>query len=329
MNAITSVQAVDMKAAVVTGPGQLHVERLAMPEPAAGQLRVKLEGCGVCASNLTPWSGPEWMRFPTEPGGLGHEGWGTIDAIGDDVAGFAVGDRVATLSQHAYATYDLADQSDIVRLPAWLDNRPFPGEPLGCAMNIFKRCDVQPRQFVAIVGIGFLGALLTQLCVAAGAHVIAISRRPFSLEVARRAGALETIEMTDHWQIIERVKQATRGQFCDRVIEAVGKQWPLDLAAELTRERGRLVIAGYHQDGPRQVNMQLWNWRGLDVVNAHERDSAVYVQGIRDAIAAIEAGRLDPWSFLTHRFPLERLDDALNMTRDRPDGFLKALVIYR
>ncbi|WP_411905510.1 MDR/zinc-dependent alcohol dehydrogenase-like family protein [Rhizobium mayense] len=329
MNAITSVQADDMKAAVVTGPGQLHVERLAMPEPAAGQLRVKLEGCGVCASNLTPWSGPEWMRFPTEPGGLGHEGWGTIDAIGDDVAGFAVGDRVATLSQHAYATYDLADQGNVVRLPAWLDNRPFPGEPLGCAMNIFKRCDVQPGQFVAIVGIGFLGALLTQLCVAAGAHVIAISRRPFSLEVARRAGAFETIEMTDHWQIIEKVKQVTRGQFCDRVIEAVGKQWPLDLAAELTRERGRLVIAGYHQDGPRQVNMQLWNWRGLDVVNAHERDSAVYVQGIRDAIAAIEAGRLDPWSFLTHRLPLERLDDALNMTRDRPDGFLKALVIYR
>ncbi|MDK4715352.1 zinc-binding dehydrogenase [Rhizobium sp. CNPSo 4039] len=328
MNAITSVQADDMKAAVVTGPGQLHVQRMALPEPAAGQLRVKLEGCGVCASNLTPWSGPEWMRFPTEPGGLGHEGWGTIDAIGDDVAGFAVGDRVATLSQHAYATYDLAVESNVVRLPTWLDNRPFPGEPLGCAMNIFERCDVQPGQLIAIVGIGFLGALLTQLCVAAGAHVIAISRRPFSLEIAKRVGAFETIEMADHWQIIEKVKQATRGQFCDRVIEAVGKQWPLDLAAELTRERGRLVIAGYHQDSPRQVNMQLWNWRGLDVVNAHERDPAVYVQGIRDAIAAIEAGRLDPWSFLTHRFPLERLDDALNMTRDRPGGFLKALVIY-
>jgi threonine dehydrogenase-like Zn-dependent dehydrogenase len=269
------------------------------------------------------------MQFPTEPGGLGHEGWGTVDAIGDDVTSFAIGDRVATLSQHAYATYDLADHSELVRLPAWLDDRPFPGEPLGCALNIFKRCDIQPGQFVAIVGIGFLGALLTQLCAAAGAHVIAISRRPFSLEIARRAGAAETIEMSDHWQIIDKVKQATAGQFCDRVIEAVGKQWPLDLAAELTRERGRLVIAGYHQDGPRQVNMQLWNWRGLDVVNAHERDPAVYVQGIRDAIAAIEAGQLDPWSFLTHRFPLERLNDALNMTRDRPDGFLKALVIYQ
>ncbi len=329
MNAITSVHADIMKAAVVTGAGQLRIQTLSPPEPAAGQLRVKLEGCGVCASNLVPWSGPEWMQFPTEAGGLGHEGWGTVDAIGDDVTGFAIGDRVATLSQHAYATYDLANHSELVRLPAWLDGRPFPGEPLGCALNIFKRCDIQPGQFVAIVGIGFLGALLTQLCAAAGAHVIAISRRPFSLEIARRAGAAETIEMSDHWQIIDKVKQVTEGQFCDRVIEAVGKQWPLDLAAELTRERGRLVIAGYHQDGPRQVNMQLWNWRGLDVVNAHERDPAVYVQGIRDAIAAIEAGQLDPWSFLTHRFPLERLDDALNMTRDRPDGFLKALVIYQ
>jgi len=54
------------------------------------------------------------------------------------------------------------------------------------------------------------------------------------------------------------------------VIEAAGQQWPLDLATELTRERGRLIIAGYHQDGPRQINMQLWNWRGLDVINAHE-----------------------------------------------------------
>jgi threonine dehydrogenase-like Zn-dependent dehydrogenase len=110
------------------------------------------------------------------------------------------------------------------------------------------------------------------------------------------------------------------------VIEAVGKQWPLDLAAELTRERGRLIIAGYHQDGPRQVNMQLWNWRGLDVINAHERDQAVYIQGIRDAVDAVASGRLDPDPLYTHTYPLDRLGEALDATRDRPDGFLKALV---
>ena len=92
-------------------------------------------------------------------------------------------------------------------------------------------------------------------------------------------GAAELIPMDDYWRILEQVKALTGGRFCERVIEAVGKQWPLDLAGELTAEGGRLVIAGYHQDGPRQVNMQLWNWRGLDVINAHERDPAGLCRG--------------------------------------------------
>jgi threonine dehydrogenase-like Zn-dependent dehydrogenase len=213
-----------------------------------------------------------------------------------------------------------------VRLPPALAGQPFPGEPLGCAMNILARSGIAPGQTVAIVGIGFLGALLTRLATDAGGRVIAIARRPFALETARAMGAAETIPMDDHWRIIERVKELTDGRFCERVIEATGKQWPLDLAAELCAERGRLVIAGYHQDGPRQVNMQLWNWRGLDVVNTHERDPAIYVDGVRKAVDAVVAGRLDPGPLLTHSYPLERLDAALAATRDRPEGFMKAVV---
>ena len=315
-----------MRAAVLAGAGRIEVKEYELPQPGAGQVRVRLEGCGVCASNLTPWSGPEWMQFPTEPGALGHEGWGVVDAVGDGVEGISVGDRVAALSYKSYAEYDLADADAVVVLPDSLAGQPFPGEPLGCAMNIFRRSGIEAGQTVGIVGIGFLGAILTRLATDAGARVIAISRRPFSLDVARTMGAAETILMDDHNRIIERVKELTGGVFCDRVIEAVGKQWPLDLAAELTRERGRLIVAGYHQDGPRQVNMWLWNWRGLDVINAHERDRAVYMQGIREAVAAVASGRLDPRSLYTHTFPLDRLDDALDATRDRPDGFLKALV---
>jgi threonine dehydrogenase-like Zn-dependent dehydrogenase len=315
-----------MRAAVVTGPGKVRVDDVARPEPGPGQVRLRLAGSGVCSSNLTPWAGPEWMRFPTEPGALGHEGWGVIDAVGVGVEGLRAGQPVAALSYHAYAEYDVADAAAVVPLPDALAGQPFPGEPLGCAMNIFRRSEIAPGQTVAIVGIGFLGAILTRLASEAGARVIAVSRRPFSLEVARAMGAAETIPMADHERIIGAVKELTGGAFCDRVIEAVGKQWPLDLSAELTRERGRLIIAGYHQDGPRQVNMQLWNWRGLDVINAHERDPKVYMAGIRSAVAAVTSGRLDPRPLYTHVYPLERLGEALDATRDRPDGFLKALV---
>jgi len=316
-----------MRAVVVTGPGQIRIDHVAVPEPGERQVRVRLEGCGVCASNLTPWSGPEWMTFPTEPGALGHEGWGVVDAVGPGVRSVTVGDRVAALSFNSYAEFDLADEAAVVRLPDTLKDLPFPGEPLGCAMNIFRRADIRAGQTVAIVGIGFLGAILTQLATKAGARVIAVSRRPYSLDLARRMGAAETVPMEDHYAIIEQVKALTGGRFCERVIEAVGKQWPLDLAAELSAERGKLVIAGYHQDGPRQVNMQLWNWRGLDVINAHERDPAVYAQGVRDAVEAVASGRLDVGGLYTHTYPLDALDAALDATRDRPEGFLKALVV--
>jgi threonine dehydrogenase-like Zn-dependent dehydrogenase len=317
-----------MRAAVLTGPGGMRVEEVAKPVPGPGQVRVRLEGCGVCASNLVPWEGPEWMTFPTEPGALGHEGWGWIDAVGEGVEGVVEGARVAALSGRAYAEYDLADSAGIVALPPALDGVAFPAEPFGCAMNIFRRSAIEPGQIVAIVGIGFLGALLTRLASDAGVQVIAISRRPCSLALARAMGAAETIAMDDHHAIISRVRALTGGAFCPRVIEATGKAWPLDLAAELTGEGGRLVIAGYHQDGPRQVNMQLWNWRGFDVVNAHERDPAVSVRGMREAVAAVAAGRIDPEPLLTHLYGLDGLGAALDATRDRPPGFVKALVTF-
>jgi threonine dehydrogenase-like Zn-dependent dehydrogenase len=231
------------------------------------------------------------------------------------------------LSNRAYAEYDVAQSDAVMPLPHLFDGKPFPAEPLGCAMNIFRRSCIRAGQSVAIIGIGFLGALLTRLATEAGASVIAISRRPFALEVASEFGAADLIPMDDHSRIIQRVRKLTEGQGCDCVIEAVGKQWPLDLAGELTRERGRLVIAGYHQDGQRQVDMQLWNWRGLDVINAHERDPRVYVEGMRYALAAVMSGRFDPAPLYTHRIGLDQLPSAFEMMRTRPDGFLKALVM--
>lgn len=315
-----------MLASVIASPGRATLQNVPTPEPASGQVLLRLEGSGVCASSLPLWEGREWFQYPQAAGAPGHEGWGRIAAVGEGVHGLKVGDRVAALTYRAHAEYDLAEAAAVVPLPAALDGVPMPGEPLGCAVNIFQRSGIEAGQTVAIVGIGFLGALLTRLAVQAGARVIAISRRPFALDVAHQAGAQHTVLMDDHWRIHDEVKRLTEGRWCERVIEAVGLQWPLDLAAELTGERGRLVVAGYHQDGLRQVNMQMWNWRGFDVVNAHERDPAQYVAGIRAAVDLMCAGVIDPTPLFTHHFPLDRLGEALELARQRPDGFLKAVV---
>ena len=317
-----------MRAAVLDGPGAIRIEEVAKPEPGESEVRIRLEGCGVCASNLEPWAGQEWMTYPGEAGGLGHEGWGVIDAVGAGVSDLAPGDRVAALSYRSFADYDVAPADMVARLPPELAGKPFPGEPLGCAFNIFRRSDIRAGQTVAIIGIGFLGAALTRLATDAGARVIAISRRQESLDLARHYGAAETVPMHDHWAIIEQVKALTGEAMCERVIEAVGKQWPLDLAGELIGFGGKLIVAGYHQDGPRQVNMQTWNWKGIDVINAHERDPAVQMQGLREAIDAVASGRLDPEPLYTHRYGLEQLGAALDATRDKPGNFVKALVTF-
>ena len=326
--AVAESEAATMQAAVITAPQTVEVQEVALPEPAAGQVRLRLEGCGLCASNIPVWEGREWFSYPIETGNPGHEGWGVLDAIGEGVTGFQVGNRVAALSYHSYAQYDLADADKVVKLPASLAGKPFPGEPLGCAMNIFRRSRIEAGQTVAILGIGFLGALLVQLAKHAGARVIAVSQRDFSLEMAQECGADEVVKMDDHWRIIEQVKQLTNGQFCERVIECTGKEWPLNLAGELCAERGTLVIAGFHQDGMRQVNVQLWNWRGLDVINAHERDPQEYIKGIRAAVEAVEQNILQPDALYTHRYPLENIQEAFDHLTKRPDGFMKALITF-
>jgi threonine dehydrogenase-like Zn-dependent dehydrogenase len=314
-----------MRAAVITAPRTAELRRLPTPDPGPGEVLVELEGCGVCGSDLPVWQGRPWFQYPREPGAPGHEGWGRVAALGDGVRSLAVGTRVAAICYRSDAEFDVAAAGAVVALPDELDGRPFPGEPLGCAVNVARRCAFAEGQTVAVVGVGFLGALLVQIAARAGARVIAFSRRPFALDVARTMGAEHVFDAGDD-AALQRVEELTGGALCDRVIEVTGKQAPLDLAGRLTRERGRLVIAGFHQDGPRQVDMQLWNWRGLDVVNAHERDPAVYADGVRAAVRAVAAGELDPSPLYTHEFALSDIGAAFDAATDRPEGFLKALV---
>jgi threonine dehydrogenase-like Zn-dependent dehydrogenase len=315
-----------MRAAVLQSPGRIEIQEIDLPIPRPDQVRIRIESCGVCASNVAPFEGRQWFTYPFEPGAPGHETCGRVEALGSAVARWQIGDRVTFLSGHGFAEYDVANGDALLPLPSEFDHQQIPIEPIGCVMNIFRRSEITPGMTVAVVGIGFLGALLIQLARANGAQVLAFGRRPFALSLAKKSGAEEAISLIEPQLAIERVQAITQDRLCDVVIEATGKQEALDFATQITCIRGRLVIAGYHQDQTRQVNLQLWNWRGLDVINAHERDPAIAIRGLREAIEAVRSGVLDPRPLLTHTMPLDRLGEALALTRDRPDGFMKAVI---
>lgn len=316
-----------MRAAVFAGPQKIEIVERPFEELEAGHVRVKLEGCGICASNLPVWQGRPWFRYPMEPGSPGHEGWGVVAETAGDVDAFQAGDRVAFIGSRSYAEYETVPAGSLVRIPAHMDG-PMPGEPFACAMNVFQRSGIRKGQRVAVVGIGFLGAMLVQLASRAGAEVIAISRRSYALSVAAKCGARNLVRMDEPYLVVEAVNRITNSAGCDVVIEAVGAQQPLDLAGKLTGVRGRLVVAGYHQDGLRQINMQEWNWKGIDVINAHERDSRLYIEGIERAIRAIDEGVLCPDELLTSEYTLEELPDAFEDMQNRPSGFLKGCLKF-
>ncbi len=318
-----------MPAAVLTGNARLELHEVPIPQPQHGEVRVQVEGCGVCASSLPIWEGRPWFHYPTSPGEPGHEGWGYIDAIGPGVTQFRAGDRVAYLSERSFAAFDVIRAQDAVRLPPSVDHLPFPGEALACGINAFGRTRIQKGETVAVVGAGFLGILFTILASKAGAKVIAISRRAYAREMATRSGAAATLPLGAPQDIATSIRHLNEGELCHCVIEACGLQHSLDIASVITRPGGRLIVAGYHQDGLRSVDMQLWNWNGIDVINAHERDPNRYLAGIQNAVEAVSSGALNPSTLYTHLLKLEHLDQAFQLLSERPPGFLKALIVMK
>lgn len=312
-----------MRAAVLLGGGRCAVAQTPAGAPAPDEVLLRLEGCGVCASNLPVWEGREWFGYPLDAGSPGHEPWGRVVERGEAVADLEIGTRVTGLSYRAYAECDVARADQLVQIPERYDGRPFPGEALACAMNVFDRAAIEQDMEVAVVGAGFIGGVVVQAAAAAGAKVTAFSRRQWSLDRAREQGA------RDARPLDEGVAAAREtGKAWARVVECTGTQGGLDAASRLVGVGGRLVIAGYHQEGLRQVDMQEWNWKGIDVVNAHEREPARYTNGIRAALAAIERGHLDPWPLFTHEVGLDSIDEAFRLMQQRPDGFTKALLAF-
>jgi 2-desacetyl-2-hydroxyethyl bacteriochlorophyllide A dehydrogenase len=316
-----------MRAIVIDGPRRAAMREAPAPEPGRGDVRVRIEGCGVCGSNLPLWQGQPWFTYPLAAGAPGHEGWGIVDAIGADVRTLALGERVALLSAHAYAEYDIAPAEAVVALPASFEGELAPVEAFACALNVVRRAALAPGSHVAVVGVGFLGALVVKLAARAGARVTAISRRAFALEIAASQGAHALVPLDEREHAIRDAHAAAGEDGYATVIEAAGTQAALDVASALVRTHGRLVVAGYHQDGARSVDMQSWNWRGLDVINAHERDPRTVLDGMRDAVALAAHKDWAPWELVTHAVPLRDAARALDWLAQRPPGFLKAVVV--
>jgi len=310
-----------MKAFALASPGQFKMFEKGVPLPGDDDIQVKVKVCGVCSSEVAVWRSME----PEEPLFLGHEVSGEVTEVGKNVKRFKKGDRVSVLAEQGFAEYVCVHEEYAVPLS---DETPYElglGEPLACAMNATKRTNVEIGDTVAIIGLGFMGQLILQGVKLKGAStIIAIDTREEALDLAKELGATTVINAKE--DVRKKVMEMTNHQGVNVVIEATGTQPALDLATDIVKIRGSLIIYGYHQGPPRTTNMQQWNWKGLDVVNAHERDPYVYMEGMKLGIKLLEEGLIKMSPLVTHTFPLEEVNNAFEASVSKPEGFFKAVV---
>jgi threonine dehydrogenase-like Zn-dependent dehydrogenase len=289
---------------------------------------VDIKACGVCASELHPWMGD--VKEPAYPLRLGHEPAGIVREVGPGVTRFAPGDRVTGLFAPSYADCQVADEAALLPLP---DNVSFEcglGEPLACLVNAQRRTRVELADRVALIGLGFMGLGMLQLLRLRGPRmIVAIDPRAEARQKALSLGATvayHPAELPDDYKVTAwRDWQTTKGM--DVVVEASGTQAGLTLAGDMVRAHGLLSILGYHQGGMRSVDMELWNWKAIDVVNAHVRRFSDLMSSMRIGLELMACGAIDFAPLVTHRYGLAGVDQAYSDMRSKPDGFIKGIIV--
>jgi D-arabinose 1-dehydrogenase-like Zn-dependent alcohol dehydrogenase len=272
----------------------LTVSQRAVPEPGPGEVRVRVEACGVCGSDVFLQDG----GFPSSPLPIvpGHEAAGTIDALGPEVDGLELGRRVAlyyisTPPEDRWALAGKPNRSPrVVRMGVDVDGafaeyviRPVgsivvpaadlpPAElavltdavatPLHALRRIAR---VQAGEAVAVIGVGGLGSNAVQLARAFGARTLAISRSREKLDLAARLGADATIPSDEH--VEERVKEETGGVGADIVLQCADSADCYELAIRLAGPGGRVVAVGSTSDSFRVEPMRMI-WSELSLLGS-------------------------------------------------------------
>jgi threonine dehydrogenase-like Zn-dependent dehydrogenase len=215
-----------MRALTLHGPRQASIGDVLEPLPTNGEVLVRIRACGVCGSDLNAWRGVLGVEYPLPAGAPGHEALGEVVAVGPGVGDIRPGQTVTGLLWNGFADFGLALADNLVVVPDGLERGGILGEPLACAMNVVRRSAICSGDRIAIVGFGYLAALIVQLLPIGVSGWVAVSRRDDSRALARRLGADAAYDFGS-------IPSPLWDSF-PVVIEAAGVQPTLDCATWLT-----------------------------------------------------------------------------------------------
>jgi len=338
-----------MKAAVLEGVGKLVVKEVPTPQPKGDEVLVKVACCGVCGTDVKLVHGDYTANYPVI---IGHEFSGSIAAVGPEVSGLTVGDRVVcdpnescgkcewcragqavscgslagygVFCDGAFAEHVLIREASAYKIEDELsDETASFVEPVACAVHGADTAAYRPGEAAVIVGAGPMGQLHIQLAAASPIRkLIVVEPNADRAEIARKVGADVVIDPTAT-DAVQAVKEETGGVGAEVVVDVVGVPKVLESSLRMVKNWGRVVIFGLQPQGAK-VAME-----PFDLLTRHVNVLTAWVNPYttRRALHCLTSGKVKVDYMITNRFPIAGAPKAIKLMEERPAGFLKALIV--
>ena len=317
-----------MKAALLTGPLDLHICNRPIPEPAAGEVLIRIKATAICGTDISVYKGRVPAKYPVIQG---HESAGEIVALGEGAEGFSTGDPV--IMNPAYycndcfycrkGLYNLCQSggllgrdkdgtfAEYIALPADCLTK-LPGnisfedattlQALATSLRGWERLEsiskVGKGDTVLVVGLGTPGLLLTRLAVLAGARVFSCTRSQWKLDIAASFGAIPLNSALD--DVAGRLKEETGGRGADFTIDSAGSVKTFQLAIDAARPAASVLAFGFLHDLAGVDGYQYY-YKELNIFGTRAMNNA----GYKKAVELFKSGCLDLKPLITDRFCLD------------------------
>lgn len=332
-----------MKAVVYYAPGDVRVEDVPMPQPRAGEIRVKVDACAVCGTDLKSYKhGNPRIKAPLV---MGHEFTGLIDAIGPRVEGFAEGERVvmATSISCGQCRYcregwrnlcvDLApmgftypggmaeytvvpalaiENGHVVQVPPGIPaEQAALAEPLSCAVNAVRQCGVRRGDVVVVVGAGPMGLMNACVARATGAGTVILAEVSDARLAQAAQFGCDVLVNPEKEDLIQRVKDLTGGLGADVAIIAAPAAKPQEMAPDLVRRRGTICLFASLPVGQSmlQLDSRKIHYGELRVIGSSDSTA----DHVREAVSLMASGTIPAARLASDVLPLDAVFRAYEL----------------
>ena len=316
-----------MKAAILEKPNTIRLADLPIPEPAFGQVRIKLSKVGICGSDVHLFLG---HRLLNEPRVIGHEGIGTIDKLGEGVNTKTIGQRVVIepnipcqKCRHClkgngrycpdkivignnidgcFAEFVCIDANFCWPIPDTIsDEDALTIEPMAVALSALFKSNAKPGDTIAVLGLGAIGLLITHLALKLGYGVLVSEQKPEKLALATSWGA-KAVKAEQ-----ETLNQAWENAEVECIFECAGSETTASLVTAAAPRGSQIVLLGLSEKLATFTPLKITR-EGISIMPSIIYD---HPADFRRTIQLIASGIIQPGKIISAFYPLQDLQNAL------------------